>query len=64
MIADPMVEELRAVGQKYVESFKGDWKALVADLRRRAKDEGRELVSLPPKKPKRKRLVRSSAKKS
>jgi hypothetical protein len=51
MTLDPMVEELRAVGQKYVESFKGNWKALVNDLRRRAKEEGRELISLPPKKP-------------
>ncbi len=45
---DPIVEEVRQTGQKYIESFNGDWKALAADLNRRAQSEGRMLVSRPP----------------
>jgi hypothetical protein len=48
---DPIVEEARAAGQAYVDSFKGDWKALIADLRRRSEEAGRRTVSLPPKAP-------------
>jgi hypothetical protein len=49
---DPVVEEARAAGQAYVNSFNGDWKALLADLRRRSEEGGRRPVSLPPKAPK------------
>jgi hypothetical protein len=48
---DPLVEEARKAGQAYIDSFKGDLKAVCADLRRRARAEGREVVSLPPKPP-------------
>jgi hypothetical protein len=51
MMDDPIVEEARRAGQKYVDAFKGDWKALIADLRRRSRREGRKVVSLPPRPP-------------
>ena len=51
MSEDPIVEEVRSAGQAYIESFRGDRAALLADLRRRAQNEGRHLVSLPPKPP-------------
>lgn len=56
MKEDPLVEEARTAGQKYIDSFKGDLKALIADLRRRSEQEGRRVVSLPPKPPRRKPL--------
>lgn len=49
---DPVVEEARAAGHAYVDSFKGDWKALIADLRRRSEEAERRTVSLPPEAPK------------
>ena len=51
MSEDPIVEEARKAGQAYIESFRGDRAALLADLRRRAHDEGRSPISLPPKPP-------------
>jgi hypothetical protein len=52
MSQEPLIEDARRAGQAYVDSFKGDWKALLADLRRRSEAEGRQAVSLPPKAPK------------
>jgi hypothetical protein len=48
---DPIVEEARKAGQAYIDSFKGDWKALIADLRRRSEEAGRVVVSYPPRRP-------------
>jgi len=51
---DPIVEEARNAGQAYIDSFKGDLKAVFADLRRRteeARRAGWRVVSHPPKKP-------------
>jgi hypothetical protein len=45
---DPFVEEARNAGQKYIDSFKGDWRAIIEDLRRRSDQAGRNVVSLPP----------------
>src|SRR5438270_13291893 len=42
MRTDPIVEEARQAGQKYADSFNGDWKALADDLNRRAQEEGRQ----------------------
>ena len=33
---DPIVAEARAAGQKYIDSFHGNWKAIIADLDCRA----------------------------
>jgi len=49
---DPLVEQAREAGQAYVESFRGDWSALLADLRHRSDVAGRQPVTLPPKSPK------------
>ena len=46
---DPLVEEARRAGQIYIDSFNGDWNALLADLRRRSEEAGRTVVSLPPR---------------
>ena len=48
---DPIVEEARRAGQAYIDSFKGDWKALIADLQRRSEAAGRKIISPPPKPP-------------
>ena len=48
---DPLVEEARQTGQKYIDSFKGDWQSIIADLERRAREEGRKTITLPRQKP-------------
>ncbi|GMU21609.1 MAG: hypothetical protein AMXMBFR13_17010 [Phycisphaerae bacterium] len=50
-MTDPLIEEARKAGQAYIRSFKGDRHALLADLRRRQQEQGRRVVSLPPKPP-------------
>jgi hypothetical protein len=50
-MTDELIEDVRKAGQAYIESFKGDDQAMVKDLRRRAQDEGRQVVTLPPKSP-------------
>ena len=51
MTEDPIVEEARKAGQAYIDSFKGDWKAMLEDLRKRSERQGRQPISLPPKPP-------------
>lgn len=51
---DPIVEECRKAGQDYIDSFHGDRKAMLEDLRRRQDEwvkQGGRVVSLPPKPP-------------
>jgi hypothetical protein len=51
---DRIVEEVRAAGQAYIDSFNGNRKAMLADLRRREKKSraaGIKVLSLPPKAP-------------
>lgn len=48
---DSLIEEARRAGQAYIDSFKGDRKAMLDDLRRRSKAEGHQVVRLPPKPP-------------
>ena len=51
MNSDQLVEETRAIGKAYIDSFKGDAKALLDDLRRREKASGRRVVNFAPKPP-------------
>ncbi len=46
---DPIVEEVRRVGQQYIDSFDGNWQAIIADLDRRAREEGRQVVNPSPR---------------
>ena len=51
MTDDPIVAEVRTAGQAYINSFNGDLRAVIADLRRRteeARRAGHEVASLPP----------------
>jgi hypothetical protein len=48
---DPIVEEARQARQAYIDSFTGDWKALLADLKRKSEVEGRTVVSRLPRRP-------------
>ena len=63
-MTDPLIEESRKAGQAYIDSFAGDLKAVCADLRRRAREEGRTVVSLPPKPPLDRTLARPTPKKA
>ena len=58
---DPIVEEARRAGQAYVDSFKGDWKAMLADLQRRSAERGVKTVSLPPRHPQQPQKVNKKA---
>jgi hypothetical protein len=60
MTDDPLVEEARKAGQAYIDSFKGDRKAMLADLRRREKESGHRVVRLPPKSPRRRAVKKAS----
>lgn len=51
MREDPIVEGARRAGQAYIDSFNGDWNAIVADLNRRAEEEGRRIIEPPPNPP-------------
>jgi hypothetical protein len=50
MESEDLIEPFRRAGQEYIESFKGDDKAMLEDLRRRAKASGKKIVNFPPKK--------------
>jgi hypothetical protein len=57
-VNDELIEEVRKAGQAYIDSFKGDRKAMLEDIRRRQAEEGRSVVNLPPKKPRQRTLER------
>jgi hypothetical protein len=48
MTDEQMLTEGREAGKEYVNRFKGDWKALAADLNRRTVEEGRPLYIAQP----------------
>ncbi len=51
---DPIIDEVRGAGQAYVASFKGDRRALLADLKRRERESqqaGHQVVALVPRPP-------------
>lgn len=46
-----LIEGFRRAGQGYIDSLKGDLRAVCADLRRRAREEGRQVVVRAPQPP-------------
>jgi hypothetical protein len=54
MTKDPIIEETRALREQYAAQFNQDREALFNDILRRQSESGRKLVTLPPRRPKRK----------
>ena len=52
MSRDPIVEETRKLREEYAAKFNNDPDAIFEDIRRRQREGGRELVNLPPRRPK------------
>jgi hypothetical protein len=48
---DPIVKETRERREAYAAQFNHDPDAIYADIRRRQEQEGKNLVSFPPRKP-------------
>jgi hypothetical protein len=57
---DSLIEEARRAGQAYIDSFHGDRKAMLADLRRRSSQAGHPPVRLSPKPPRRNPVVKGT----
>jgi hypothetical protein len=49
MIRDPIVDEVRAIRDEFAKRYDYDIDAIVRALQQASVDEGRQLVSLPPK---------------
>jgi hypothetical protein len=49
MVRDPIVEEVRAIRDKFAKQYNYDIEALVQALQRASTDAGRQIVALPPK---------------
>ena len=49
MKTDPVLAEIRRVREAYAEQFRGDVRAMLADIRRRQKEGGRLTVAGTPK---------------
>ena len=49
MKKDPIVEEVRRIREEHAARFNYDLTAIAADLRRLQESEGREVVTLPPR---------------
>lgn len=52
MTKDPIIEETRALREQYAAQFNQDREALFNDILRRQSESGRELITLPPRRPK------------
>ena len=51
MIKDPIIEEVRASREEIAARFNYDVHAIAKYLRKRQRESGRKVVSLPPKRP-------------
>jgi hypothetical protein len=51
MIDDDVVREVRAAREDYCRQFAYDLGAILRDLRERERASGRQVVSLPPRRP-------------
>ncbi len=52
MTPNPILDELYRIRDEYAASFNYDLDAIFEDLRTRQTQDGRELVSFPPRRPK------------
>ena len=57
MQPDPVVVEVRAAREAYARRFGFDLRAICRDLREQERINGRELVSLPPRRPEPSRAI-------
>ncbi len=57
---DPVVDEVRAAREAYAKRFNYDVYAIFDDIKRRQAESGREYVTLPPRKVKPGKPVRST----
>jgi hypothetical protein len=48
---DPIIQEVRAIREQLAAQFGFDVRAIGEDARRRQRESGRKVVSLPPKRP-------------
>jgi hypothetical protein len=51
MWTDPIVEEVRKIREEHAARFGYDLKKIFEDLKEQERKSGREVVSLPPKRP-------------
>ena len=49
MKLDPILAEIRRTRETYAEKFAGDVRAMLADIRTREQQGGRQVVARPPK---------------
>ena len=49
MQKDPIVEEIRKIREAHAAKFNYDLKAICVDMKKKEKDSGHTIVSLPPK---------------
>ena len=52
MTPNPILEELYRVRDEYAASFNNDLTSIVDDIRRQQEQDGGEVVSFPPRRPK------------
>jgi len=57
MNRDPIVEETRKLREEYAAKFNNDPDAIFEDIKHRQREGGKELVNLPPRRPKTKPTV-------
>jgi len=54
---DPIVEEVRQARQAYAKQFGYDLRAMAEDLRRKEREHPDQIVSFPPKPPRRRKTA-------
>lgn len=57
MVSDPIVDEIRRIRDEHAKRFNYDLHAIVADLQEQEQKHRERLISLPSKRPRRKRTA-------
>ena len=60
MSSDPIVDEIKQFREQYAAGFNYDIKAIVKDLQRRQRDDGRQVVRREPRHPQKPAASRES----